>query len=111
MSTPETKQFTGSTTLSEVLSHYGKITDDNARRTITLSLAVTSTCSEVAMGASVSTADTEKALATLSTAHWLVVKAYLDTAKQFASARVTGKTSNRWKSIVTCNKATKAANA
>lgn len=104
MSTQEAKQFSGSTTISEILSTYGKITDDNAKRKIVLAFEVTSTKAEVAAGASVSKADTEKALATLSDLEAAAVAKYLAAAANFAKARVVGMTSDRWKSVILCNK-------
>ncbi len=98
------KQFTGSDTISEMLASYGKITDDNAKRTITLTFEVTSTKSEVAAGANVSKVDEEKALLTLSDEHRAVIEAYKATASNFAKLRVTGKKSDRWKSIVQVDK-------
>ncbi len=98
-------ETTGSDTLGNVLSQFGKIVDDGKKKTITLSFEVSSSLSMVKKSAAVSQADTALAMASLTAEEKAIVDKFKALEKQAAAARVQGQESERWKSTVSISKA------
>jgi len=93
-------EVTGSTTIGNILSEYGKIVDTGKVNSITLTIEVSSKLEMVKKSAVVSRADTEAALAKLSLAEREVIKRFQALEKTLAAKRVQGEEAQRWKSAV-----------
>ena len=93
-------EVTGSTTIGNILSEYGKILDTGKVNSITLEIQVASNLEKVKKSAVVSRADTDAALDKLSTEEIAIVKKFQQLEKTFAAARVAGQESDRWKSSI-----------
>jgi hypothetical protein len=93
-------EVTGSTTIGNILSEYGKIVDTGKVNSITFVIDVSSKLEMVKKSAVVSRADTETALAKLSATEREVIKKFQALEKTLASKRVQGEESQRWKSQI-----------
>jgi hypothetical protein len=93
-------EVTGSTTIGNILSEYGKIVDSGKANSITFVIDVSSKLEMVKKSAVVSRADTESALAKLSAAEREIVKKFQAMEKTIAAKRVQGEQSQRWKSAI-----------
>jgi hypothetical protein len=93
-------EVTGSTTIGNILSEYGKIVDTGKVNSITFVIDVSSKLEMVKKSAVVSRVDTEAALAKLSATEREVIKKFQALEKTLASKRVQGEESQRWKSQI-----------
>ena len=98
------KKFTGSSTISQILSEYGKIVDDGKQKKLVLSITATSSKSVVALGANVTKEDMRTALSELTPLEKAAVSKFELLAKQAAATRTAGATADRWKSDVRITK-------
>lgn len=82
----ELPAFTGSTTIGDLLTHFGKVVDKSTR-TLTVRFTCHSVRTMVAPAAQVSNEDKETALATLTPAEQLVIARYTEACQAAARAR------------------------
>lgn len=82
----ELPAFTGSTTIGELLTHFGKV-EDKKTRTLAVQLTCHSVLSMVTPAAQVSNEDKETALATLTMEEQLVIARYTEACQTAARAR------------------------